>query len=94
MASCSLRCVTIAYKPYKSDKVPVDEQQLTQWVIPQVDLVLHVIIGIKGPCCPEVRDVVRVCQNVGVKAHVESYINRLCGTKRKERQVVWKIEFY
>jgi len=34
---------------------------------------LLIIIGIKGPCYPELRDVVWGCQNVGVKVHVESY---------------------
>ena len=47
MACSSLRCVSIAYRTYDMDKVPADEQQLTQWMIPQDDLVLLAIIGIK-----------------------------------------------
>ena len=47
MACSSLRCVSIAYRTYDMDKVPADEQQLAQWVIPQDDLVLLAIIGIK-----------------------------------------------
>lgn len=47
MAASSLRCVAIAYRTYDMDKVPVDEQQLTQWALPQDDLVLLAIIGLK-----------------------------------------------
>ncbi|KAB5514720.1 hypothetical protein DKX38_028626 [Salix brachista] len=67
MACSSLRCVSIAYRTYDMDKVPADEQQLAQWMIPQDDLVLLAIIGIKDPCRPGVRDAVRLCQNAGVK---------------------------
>ncbi|KAG6740051.1 hypothetical protein POTOM_057685 [Populus tomentosa] len=70
MACSSLRCVSIAYRTYDMDKVPADEQQLTQWVIPQDDLVLLAIIGIKDPCRPGVRDAVRLCQNAGVKVRM------------------------
>ncbi|XP_034902202.1 calcium-transporting ATPase 10, plasma membrane-type isoform X2 [Populus alba] len=70
MACRSLRCVSIAYRTYDMDKVPADEQQLTQWVIPQDDLVLLAIIGIKDPCRPGVRDAVRLCQNAGVKVRM------------------------
>uniref|UniRef100_A0A2K1X0J1 Calcium-transporting ATPase n=1 Tax=Populus trichocarpa TaxID=3694 RepID=A0A2K1X0J1_POPTR len=70
MACSSLRCVSIAYRTYDMDKVPADEQQLAQWVIPQDDLVLLAIIGIKDPCRPGVRDAVRLCQNAGVKVRM------------------------
>uniref|UniRef100_A0A6M2EVQ6 Calcium-transporting ATPase n=1 Tax=Populus davidiana TaxID=266767 RepID=A0A6M2EVQ6_9ROSI len=70
MACSSLRCVSIAYRTYDMDKVPADEQQLTQWVIPQDDLILLAIIGIKDPCRPGVRDAVRLCQNAGVKVRM------------------------
>ncbi|KAJ6673157.1 CALCIUM-TRANSPORTING ATPASE [Salix viminalis] len=70
MACSSLRCVSIAYRTYDMDKVPADEQQLAQWMIPQDDLVLLAIIGIKDPCRPGVRDAVRLCQNAGVKVRM------------------------
>ena len=47
MAASSLRCVAIAYRIYDVDKVPADEQQKTQWALPQDDLVLLAIVGIK-----------------------------------------------
>lgn len=47
MAAKSLRCVAIAYKKYEMDKVPADEELLAQWVLPEDDLVLLAIVGIK-----------------------------------------------
>lgn len=47
MASCSLRCVAIAYRSYEMEKVPVDEDQLSQWALPEDDLVLLAIVGLK-----------------------------------------------
>ncbi|KAJ6363172.1 hypothetical protein OIU78_003369 [Salix suchowensis] len=70
MAASSLRCVAIAYRTYDMDKVPADEQQKTQWALPQDDLVLLAIVGIKDPCRPGVRDAVRLCQNAGVKVRM------------------------
>ncbi|KAF9679820.1 hypothetical protein SADUNF_Sadunf06G0054800 [Salix dunnii] len=70
MAASSLRCVAIAYRTYDIDKVPADEQQKTQWALPEDDLVLLAIVGIKDPCRPGVRDAVRLCQNAGVKVRM------------------------
>ena len=47
MAARSLRCVAIAYRSYEMDKVPSDEESLDQWVLPEDDLVLLAIVGIK-----------------------------------------------
>ena len=47
MAASSLRCVAIAYRSYEMEKVPTDEEQLAQWVLPEDDLVLLAIVGIK-----------------------------------------------
>lgn len=47
MAAGSLRCVAIAYRPYEMENVPTDEEQLDQWVLPEDDLVLLAIVGIK-----------------------------------------------
>ena len=47
MAKRSLRCVAIAYRSYELDKVPEDEENLAQWPLPEDDLVLLAIVGIK-----------------------------------------------
>lgn len=49
MASRSLRCVAIAYRDYNIDNVPVNEEQLAEWKLPEDDLVLLAIVGIKVP---------------------------------------------
>ncbi|KAE9468071.1 hypothetical protein C3L33_00041, partial [Rhododendron williamsianum] len=70
MAARSLRCVAIAYRSHEMDKVPTDEEQLSQWNVPDDDLVLLAIVGIKDPCRPGVKDAVRVCTNAGVKVRM------------------------
>lgn len=47
MAARSLRCVAIAYRSYELESVPTDEQQLALWALPDDDLVLLAIVGIK-----------------------------------------------
>lgn len=47
MASKSLRCVAIAYRPLDADKVPSDEESLDKWELPEDNLVLLAIVGIK-----------------------------------------------
>ncbi len=46
MAAGSLRCVAIAYRSIEMEKVS-DEEQLDQWALPEDDLVLLAIVGIK-----------------------------------------------
>ncbi|XP_044471375.1 calcium-transporting ATPase 8, plasma membrane-type-like isoform X1 [Mangifera indica] len=70
MASCSLRCVAIAYTKYDRQSVPVDEEQLSQWVLPEDDLVLLAIVGLKDPCRPNDKDAVQLCQIAGVKVRM------------------------
>ncbi|KAG2699526.1 hypothetical protein I3760_07G195700 [Carya illinoinensis] len=70
MATRSLRCVAIAYRSYELEEVPSDEEQLAQWALPENDLVLLAIVGIKDPCRPGVKDAVRLCQNAGVKVRM------------------------
>ncbi|KAG8639700.1 hypothetical protein MANES_14G162600v8 [Manihot esculenta] len=70
MAACSLRCIAIAYRSYEIDKVPVGEQELSQWELPEDDLVLLAIIGLKDPCRPGVKESVQLCQNAGVKVRM------------------------
>jgi len=47
MAARSLRCVAIAYRLYELDRVPSSEQELDQWSLPEHELVLLAIVGIK-----------------------------------------------
>ncbi|KAK0602536.1 hypothetical protein LWI29_034536 [Acer saccharum] len=69
MATCSLRCVAIAYRSYM-EKVSDNEEDLSQWVLPDNDLVLLAIVGIKDHCRPSVKDAVRMCQIAGVKVRM------------------------
>ncbi|KAK3197811.1 hypothetical protein Dsin_021226 [Dipteronia sinensis] len=69
MATHSLRCVAIAYRSYM-EKVSDNEEELSQWVLPDNDLVLLAIVGIKDPCRPGVKDAVRMCQIAGVKVRM------------------------
>ncbi|KAF5742923.1 putative cation-transporting atpase plant [Tripterygium wilfordii] len=70
MAASSLRCVAIAYRPFERSEIPVDEEQLSQWKLPEDDLILLAIVGIKDPCRPGVKESVRLCQNAGVKVRM------------------------
>lgn len=47
MATRSLRCVAIAYRPFNVDQIPADTEGLDNWVLPEDDLVLIGIVGIK-----------------------------------------------
>lgn len=47
MAAKSLRCVAIAYQTCNVDEVPIDEEQLAQWILPEDGLILLAILGIK-----------------------------------------------
>ncbi|KAG5407315.1 hypothetical protein IGI04_013434 [Brassica rapa subsp. trilocularis] len=67
MAARSLRCVAIAFRNFEADKIPTDEDQLSRWVLPEDELVLLAIVGIKDPCRPGVKNSVLLCQKAGVK---------------------------
>jgi len=47
IAAQSLRCVGIAYRSYDVEKVPSNEEELNQWSLPDYELVLLAIVGIK-----------------------------------------------
>ncbi|KAK4762027.1 hypothetical protein SAY87_029911 [Trapa incisa] len=70
MAANSLRCVAIAYRTCDLNDVPSDEEHLTKWVLPEDELILLAIVGLKDPCRPGVKDAVRLCQNAGVKVRM------------------------
>ncbi|KAL7263411.1 hypothetical protein ACSBR1_001555 [Camellia fascicularis] len=69
MAAGSLRCVAIAYRSCEMD-VPTDEEDLANWEIPENDLVLLAIVGLKDPCRSGVKDAVQLCTNAGVKVRM------------------------
>ncbi|KAF8083504.1 hypothetical protein N665_0769s0005 [Sinapis alba] len=69
MAGRTLRCVALAFRHYDAEKVPTGEE-LSKWVLPEDDLILLAIVGIKDPCRPGVKDSVQLCQNAGVKVRM------------------------
>ncbi|KAK3435377.1 hypothetical protein EUGRSUZ_C00094 [Eucalyptus grandis] len=70
MAAGSLRCIAIAYRPYDIKDIPLDEERLAKWALPEDELILLAIVGIKDPCRPGVKDAVKLCQNAGVKVRM------------------------
>ncbi|KAL1532694.1 Calcium-transporting ATPase 8, plasma membrane-type [Salvia divinorum] len=70
MAKESLRCVAIAYRTCGMDEVPTTEEELENWQLPEGNLILLAIVGIKDPCRPGVRDAVQLCVNAGVKVRM------------------------
>ncbi|XVF26415.1 hypothetical protein REPUB_Repub14bG0014500 [Reevesia pubescens] len=67
MAANSLRCVALAYRLCEKEKVPTDEESFSGWILPEDNLVLLAIVGIKDPCRPGVEDAVKICMDAGVK---------------------------
>ncbi|KDO47130.1 hypothetical protein CISIN_1g04209132mg, partial [Citrus sinensis] len=59
MAARSLRCVAIAYRFI-----------LDKWTLPEEELILLAIVGIKDPCRPGVKDAVKLCRDAGVKVRM------------------------
>ncbi|KAK6944577.1 Calcium-transporting P-type ATPase, N-terminal autoinhibitory domain [Dillenia turbinata] len=70
MAAGSLRCVAIAFRDYEAEKVPTDEELLSQWALPEDQLVLLAIVGLKDPCRPEVKVSMQLCRTAGVKVRM------------------------
>ncbi|CAA6671131.1 unnamed protein product [Spirodela intermedia] len=69
MAAKSLRCVAFAFRPYDYKDIPSEEERET-WMLPEDDLILTGIVGLKDPCRPGVRDAVRRCIHAGVKVRM------------------------
>lgn len=46
MAGRTLRCVALAFRNFEAEKVPTGEE-LSKWVLPEDDLILLAIVGIK-----------------------------------------------
>ncbi|KAL2553919.1 Calcium-transporting ATPase 10 [Forsythia ovata] len=70
MASGSLRCVAIAYRSYEMEKVPSNNVEMANWQLPEEDLILLAIVGIKDPCRSGVREAVQLCVDAGVKVRM------------------------
>ncbi|KAI3775302.1 hypothetical protein L1987_49873 [Smallanthus sonchifolius] len=70
MAAGSLRCVAIAYRTMKGETFPTTEEELEYWQMPEDDLVLLAIVGLKDPCRPNVKDAVQLCKKAGVKVRM------------------------
>ncbi|KAH0934483.1 hypothetical protein HID58_011600 [Brassica napus] len=70
MAKNSLRCVAIACRTQELNKVPKEQEDLDKWDLPEDELTLLAIVGIKDPCRPGVREAVRICTSAGVKVRM------------------------
>ncbi|WVZ65438.1 hypothetical protein U9M48_014801 [Paspalum notatum var. saurae] len=68
MAVSSLRCVAFAYCPWEPKMVPTES--LDKWKLPEDDLTLIGVVGIKDPCRPGVRNAVQLCRTAGVKVRM------------------------
>ncbi|CAB4262077.1 unnamed protein product [Prunus armeniaca] len=75
MAAGGLHCVAIAYRSYESENVPTDPELLAQWELPEDDLVLLAIAGIRDLCQPRVKEEVQLCQSAGVKVRMVTHDN-------------------
>ncbi|CAL5023669.1 unnamed protein product [Urochloa decumbens] len=69
MAEQSLRCIAFAYRNLDLEDVPSEEQRIN-WQLPDNDLILIGIAGMKDPCRPEVREAVELCKKAGVKVRM------------------------
>lgn len=69
MAEASLRCVAFAYRSYDLGEVPGVENR-DNWNLPDNELVLLGVVGIKDPCRPGVKDAVELCTKAGVKVRM------------------------
>ncbi|XP_021296953.1 calcium-transporting ATPase 9, plasma membrane-type [Herrania umbratica] len=70
MAASSLRCVALAYRLCEKEEIPTNEESLNGWVLPEDNLVLLAVVGIKDPCRPGVKDAVKICMDAGVKVRM------------------------
>ncbi|XP_062226645.1 calcium-transporting ATPase 5, plasma membrane-type-like isoform X2 [Phragmites australis] len=69
MAAASLRCIAFAYRTYEIGDVP-NEDQRVDWKLPEDNLIILGILGIKDPCRPGLRDSVRLCTAAGIKVRM------------------------
>ncbi|CAL9089186.1 unnamed protein product, partial [Musa acuminata var. zebrina] len=69
MASASLRCIAFAYRHFNLENIP-NEEQRNDWLLPEDDLILLAIVGMKDPCRPGVKEAVDLCTHAGVKVRM------------------------
>ncbi|KAH9619537.1 hypothetical protein KSS87_018651, partial [Heliosperma pusillum] len=67
MASQSLRCIAIAYRSCEFNE---DQSELSQWVLPEDELILLAIVGLEDPCRPEVGESIKSCKAAGLKVRM------------------------
>lgn len=77
MAAQSLRCIAFALLILQKDNMSLDDDELVQCKIPDAELTLIAIIGIKDPCRPGVSEAVGICQSSGVKVRMVTGDNLL-----------------
>ncbi|QHO11925.1 Calcium-transporting ATPase 10, plasma membrane-type [Arachis hypogaea] len=87
MAAESLRCVAIAYRTFEKENVPATEEERAHWSLPEDNLVLLAIVGLKDPCRPGVKDSVELCQKSGVKVKMVTLMSKL------QKQLLWRKNF-
>uniref|UniRef100_A0A8R7UJP7 Calcium-transporting ATPase n=1 Tax=Triticum urartu TaxID=4572 RepID=A0A8R7UJP7_TRIUA len=68
MSMSSLRCIAFAYCTCELSMVP--REDLDKWQLPEENLTLLGMVGIKDPCRPGVRDAVQLCSAAGVKVRM------------------------
>ncbi|GJX28638.1 calcium-transporting ATPase 9, plasma membrane-type-like protein isoform X1 [Tanacetum coccineum] len=78
ISSCHFSIHTVNMLLYKDD-IPVDEGQPTEWNLPEDDLVLLAIVGIKDPCRPGVKNAVKVRMVTGDNIQMAKAIAIECG---------------
>ncbi|GLJ31007.1 hypothetical protein SUGI_0619870 [Cryptomeria japonica] len=67
MAANSLRCIAFAYQNLNNTLLPNTEEHKATWKIPDKELTIIAIVGIKDPCRPGVAEAVSKCKVAGVK---------------------------
>ena len=70
MAAQTLRCIALAYRSIDGAAVPSGEEARSEWKVPDSELTLMAVTGIKDPCRPGVREAVEKCQRAGVKVRM------------------------
>ncbi|XP_024192500.1 calcium-transporting ATPase 10, plasma membrane-type isoform X2 [Rosa chinensis] len=76
MASGGLHCVAIAYRSLELENVLINSNgQLAQWELPEDDLILLAIVGMKDDSQPGIKDSVEILQRAGIKVRLVTHDN-------------------
>ena len=65
MAAVRLRCIAIAYRSYEMKKVPTSEE-LAHWSLPEDDLILLAIVGLKVCISPRNKTFIFICYIISI----------------------------